>query len=91
MSQSAPLALEETRSIIAAPFQVQAPARRGGKRRLPGTQEALAFLLSALGAATGVKWTNIHTQNGEPLAVALIPKAQFTEKDGQTALESLEP
>jgi hypothetical protein len=58
---------------------------------LPGSQEALAFLLSALGAATGVKWTNLHTKNGELVAVALIPKARFTEKDGQTTLESTEP
>lgn len=91
MSQSAPFALEGARPLLAAPFQVQAPARRGGKRRLPGAQEALAFLLSALGAATGVKWTNAYTPNGEPLAVALIPKAQFSEKNGQTALESTEP
>ena len=82
--------LDGARPIVAETFQVQVPARQGGKRRLPGAHEALAFLLSALGTAAGVKWTNIRSKDGEPLAVVIIPKAQFFEKDGKTSLESLE-
>jgi hypothetical protein len=82
--------LDSARPIVAETFQVQIPARQGGKRRLPGARETLAFLLSALGTAAGVKWTNARSDDGEHLAVVIIPKAQFSEKDGKTFLESLE-
>jgi hypothetical protein len=82
------LHLEKAQPLVATPFQVQAPARRGGRRRLPGVHEALATLLSALGAAAGVRWINTRADDGEPLAVALIPGAQFSEKNGKTDLES---
>ena len=88
MSQPASLHLENTHPLRTSPLQVQAPLRRGGKRRTPGAHEALGMLLSALGAAAGVKWTNTRSRDGEPLAVALIPGAQFSEKNGKTTLES---
>jgi hypothetical protein len=74
--------------LKAKSFQVQ-PARRGGAQRLPGLQESLTVLLSALGAAAGVKWTNGHDESGTPLAVAIIPGAQFDENNGSTKLDAV--
>jgi hypothetical protein len=42
-------------------------------------------LLSAL-AAAGARWINVRAQDGKPLAVAVIPEAQFAEKE-KTILE----
>ena len=69
---------------------MQAPLRRGGKRRSPKQGETLGLLLSALGAAAGVTWINTYSPNGEPLAVAFIPRAQFSEHNDKTTLDSTE-
>lgn len=66
------------------------PARRGGEQRLPRMQESLTVLLSALGAAAGVKWTNAHNSDGTPLAVAVIPGAKFDDNKGKTTLDTVQ-
>jgi hypothetical protein len=58
---------------------VQGTRRAGSGKRDPLPQEARHILLSAL-AAAGAKWLNLHEKNGNPLAVAVIPNAQFSDE-----------
>jgi hypothetical protein len=58
---------------------MQATRREGSGKRAPLPQEARHLLLSAL-ATAGAKWLNIREKDGRPLAVALIPDAQFCEE-----------
>ena len=61
--------------------------RAGGGKRDPENRETRSVLLSAL-AAAGARWINVRAQDGKPLAVAIIPKAQFAEKE-KTILEEI--
>jgi hypothetical protein len=54
-----------------------------------GKEEAAALTLSALGTVNrwaGVKWKNIHDVNGNPIAIAYIPRARFVDSQGKTTL-----
>ena len=73
--------------MIAHEFQVQGPRRLGGGKRAPDMEEIRSLLLSAL-ATAGARWMNVRAQDGKPLALAVIPEAQFTEHD-QTCLEEI--
>jgi hypothetical protein len=58
---------------------VQGTRRAGNGKRDPLPQEARHILLSAL-AAAGAKWLNLREKNGQPLAIAVIPNAQFSDE-----------
>ena len=56
------------------------------------SKEAFAFALAALGAVNrwaGVLWKNAMDPNGNPLAVAVIPGARFSEQNGRTILNGV--
>lgn len=68
---------------------MQVAARRGGGRRDTAQAEAYALALAALGAVNkwaGVKWKNTQDPAGNPLAIAVIPGAQFSDRQGKTTL-----
>jgi hypothetical protein len=70
---------------------VQVPARRGGGARKPDTREAYALTLSALGAVNrlageNVKWQNELDDEGNPVAVVILPGAAFETVNGKTVL-----
>lgn len=82
--------LDDAKPLIAAPIQVQVPARNGGGQRAPRPAEAYRLVMAALGAVNrwaGVKWKNIQTANGNSAAVIIIPGAQFGESKEKTTLE----
>lgn len=68
--------------------------QKKGGRRPPRPHEALALVLGALGTLnrlSGVQTMNAE-MNGETIAMALIPGAQFGEDvDGNTTLDTVCP
>jgi hypothetical protein len=69
---------------------VQVSRRRGGGKRDVELDESAALALAALGAVnrwTGVKWKNAQDVNGNPIAIAYIPRARFDDSQGKTTLD----
>jgi len=72
---------------------VQVSRRRGGGKRDVELDESTALALAALGAVnrwTGVKWKNAQDMNGNPIAIAYIPRARFDDSQGKTTLDIIQ-
>jgi hypothetical protein len=79
--------LLETARRIVAPGAIQLKKR--GASRLPHSAEAMALLVSALGAVD--RWTGVNTLtldvDGQPVALAVIENARFgQDQQGHTTL-----
>jgi len=85
------LRLDDAQPLVTDAILVQVPPRRGGGQRETRPSEAYRLVMAALGAVSqwaGIKWKNTYSPDGEPLAVVLIPGAQFGERQGKTTLDA---